>query len=101
MDRAAKSLMCAFGAGCKHGLNCHRGHTGVEKKIFADKKVIREKEWMAPCAFCAVGRCWYGVECQRNIRSRLSNEVYMYKKQCAPAAESESDYASAESGSDS
>ena len=40
MDRAAKSLMCVFGAGCKHGLNCHRGHTGVEKKIFADKKVI-------------------------------------------------------------
>ena len=99
MDRAARSLMCVFGAGCKHGLNCHRGHTGVEKKIFADKKEIREKEWMAPCAFCAVGRCWYGVDCQRNIRSRLSNEVY--KKQCAPAAESESDHASAESGSDS
>jgi hypothetical protein len=41
--------MCVFGAGCKHGLNCHRGHTDVEKKIFADKKVIREKEWMTPC----------------------------------------------------
>ena len=99
MDRAAKSLMCAFGAGCKHGLNCHRGHTGVEKKIFADKKEIREKEWMAPCAFCAVGQCRYGAECQRSIRSRLSNEVY--QKQSTPAAESESDYASAESGSDS
>ena len=66
MDRAAKSLMCAFGAGCKHGLNCHRGHTGVEKKIFADKKEIREKEWMAPCAFCAVGavQVWGRVPAQ-------------------------------------
>ena len=71
MDRAARSLMCVFGAGCKHGLNCHRGHTGVEKKIFVDKKEIREKEWMAPCAFCAVGQCRYGAECQRSIRSRL------------------------------
>ena len=98
MDRAARSLMCVFGAGCKHGLNCHRGHTDVHKKMFADKKEIREKEWMAPCGFCAVGRCRYGAECQRSIRSRLSNETY--RKQRAPA-ESESDYASADSGSDS
>ena len=98
MDRAARSLMCVFGAGCKHGLNCHRGHTDVHKKIFADKKEIREKEWMAPCGFCAVGRCRYGAECQRSIRSRLSNETY---RKHASAAESESDYASADSGSDS
>ena len=98
MDRAARSVMCVFGAGCKHGLNCHRGHTNVEKKIFAGMKEIREKEWMAPCGFCAVGRCWYGAECQHNIRSRLSNGVY--KEQCAPATESEPDYASAESKSD-
>ena len=45
MDRAARSL-CVFGAGCKHGLNCHRGHTDVHKKMFADKKEILEKEWM-------------------------------------------------------
>ena len=73
-------------------------HTDVHKKIFADKKEIREKEWMAPCGFCAVGRCRYGAECQRSVRNRLSNETY---RKHAPAAESESDYASAESGSDS
>jgi hypothetical protein len=70
----------------------------VHKKIFAEKKENSEKEWMTPCGFCAVGRCRYGAECQRNIRSRLSNETY--RKQRAPA-ESESDYASADSGSDS
>ena len=46
-----------------------------------------------------MGQCRYGAKCQRSIRSRLSNEAY--QKQSAPAAESESDYASAESGSDS
>ena len=98
MDRAARSLMCLFGLKCRRGLDCHCGHTDVEKKLFADRKALREKEWMAPCGFCAVGRCRYGAECQRSIRSRLSNEAY--RKQSAPA-ESESDYASAESGSDS
>jgi hypothetical protein len=99
MDRAARSLMCLFGLKCRRGLDCHCGHTDVEKKVFADRKALRVKEWMAPCGFCAVGRCRYGAECQRSIRSRMSNEAY--QKQSAPAAESESDYASAESGSDS
>ena len=71
----------------------------MEKKILVDEKEIREKEWMAPCAFCAVGQCRCGAGCQRSVRSRLSNEAY--QKQSTPAAESEPDYASAESGSDS
>ena len=93
--------MCVFGMNCRRGLDCHCGHTDVEKKLFADRKALREKEWMAPCGFCALGRCRYGEACQRSIRSRLSNEAY--EKQSAPAraTESESDYASAESGSDS
>ena len=99
MDRAARSLVCLFGLKCRRGLDCFCGHTDVEKKLFADRKAYREKEWMAPCGFCAVGRCRYGAECQRNIRSRLSNEAY--RNQRPAAAESESDYASAESGSDS
>ena len=101
MDRAVRSLMCVFGMNCRRGLDCHCGHTDVEKKLFADKKALREKEWIAPCGFCALGRCRYGAECQRNIRSRLSKEAY--EKQSAPsrATESESDYASAELGSDS
>ena len=99
MDRAARSLMCSFGLKCRRGLDCHCGHTDVEKKLFADRKALREREWMAPCGFCAVGRCRYGAECQRSIRSRLTNEAY--RNQSAPTAESESDYASAESGSDS
>ena len=99
MDRAVKSLMCLFGLNCKRGLDCHCGHTVVEKKLFADRKAFREKEWMAPCGFCAVGRCRYGAECERTIRSRLLNAAY--ENQRVPAAESESDYASAESGSDS
>ena len=97
------TLMCVFGASCKHGLNCHRGHTNVHEKRIADKKEIREEEWisMAPCGFCAMGRCRYGAECQRSIRSRLLNVTY---RKHAPTAESRSDnpgYASAESGSDS
>ena len=48
MDRAVKSLMCLFGLNCKRGLDSHCGHTDVEKKLFADKKAFREKEWMAP-----------------------------------------------------
>ena len=99
MVRAARSLMCLFGLKCRRGLGCHCGDTDVEKKLFADRKALRVKERMAPCGFCAVGRCRYGAECQRSIRSRMSNEAY--QKQSAPAAESESDYASAESGSDS
>ena len=101
MDRAVRSLKCVFGMNCSRGLDCHCGHTDVEKKLFANRKALREKEWMAPCGFCALGRCRYGAECQRSIRSRLSKEAY--EKQSAPAcaAESESDYASAESGSDS
>jgi hypothetical protein len=98
MDRAARSLMCLFGLKCRRGLDCHCGHTDVEKKLFADRKALREKEWMAPCGFCAVGRCRYGAECQRSIRSRLTNEAY--RNHSAPA-ESESDYESAESGCDS
>ena len=27
----------------------------MEKKSFADKKALREKEWMASCGFCAGG----------------------------------------------
>ena len=99
MDRAARSLKCLFGLKCRRGLDCHCGHTDVEKGLFADRKAYREKEWMAPCGFCAVGQCRYGSECQRNIRSRLSNEAY--RAQRPATAESESDYASAESGSDS
>ena len=99
MDRAARSLKCLFGLKCRRGLDCHCGHTDVEKGLFADRRAYREKEWMAPCGFCAVGQCRYGAECQRNIRSRLSNEAY--RAQRPATADSESDYASAESGSDS
>ena len=67
--------------------------------FFSEKKQLREREWMAPCGFCAAGCCWYGQNCLRSIRSRFSETAY--GNQRAPAAESESDYASAESGSDS
>ena len=68
MDRAARSLKCVFGGGCKHGPNCHRGHAGVEEKVFADKGEIRREEWMAPCGVYACSgavleRCRYGAEC--------------------------------------
>ena len=56
MGRAVRSLMCVFGMNCRRGLDCHCGHSDVEKKLFADRKAFREKEWMAPCGFCALGR---------------------------------------------
>jgi hypothetical protein len=71
----------------------------VHRQFFSEKKQLREREWMAPCGFCAAGCCWYGQNCLRSIRSRFSETAY--GNQRAPAAESESDYASAESGSDS
>ena len=71
----------------------------MHRQLFSEKKQLREREWMAPCGFCAAGCCWYGQNCLRSIRSRFSETAY--GNQRAPAAESESDYASAESGSDS
>ena len=99
MDRTVLAAMCLHGAGCREGLNCPRGHTDVHRQFFSEKKQLREREWMAPCGFCAAGCCWYGQNCLRSIRSRFSETAY--GNQRAPAAESESDYASAESGSDS
>ena len=100
MDRTVLAAMCLHGAGCREGLNCPRGHTDVHRQLFSEKKQLREREWMAPCGFCAAGCCWYGQNCLRSIRSRFSETAY--GNQRAPAEpEPESDYASAESGSDS
>ena len=98
MDRAVVAAMCLHGFNCREGSYCARGHTEAQKQLFAEKKQVREKEWMAPCSFCAVGCCWYGANCLRTLRSRFSETVF--RKQRAPA-ESESDYESAESGCDS
>ena len=98
MDRAVLAAMCLHGFNCREGSYCARGHTDEQKQLFAEQKRVREKEWMAPCSFCAVGCCWYGQNCLRSIRSRFSETAY--RNQRAPA-ETESDYASAESGSDS
>jgi len=98
MDRPVLASLCLYDACCREGLNCPRGHTDVHRKIFMENKHVREKEWMAPCGFCAVGCCWYGSNCLRTMRSRFSETVF--KKQHAPT-ESESDYESAESGCDS
>ena len=82
MDRAARSLMCLFGLKSRRGLDCHCGPSDVEKKVFADRKALGEKEWMSPCDFCAVGRCRYGAECQRDIRSMLTNGAYRNQSTC-------------------
>ena len=99
MDRTVLAAMCLHGFNCREGSYCARGHTDEQKQLFAEKKRVREKEWMAPCSFCAVGCCWYGANCLRTLRSRFSETVYTNQRPAT--AESESDYASAESGSDS
>ena len=65
-----------------------------------EKKQVREKEWMAPCGFCAVGCCWYGSNCLRTLRSRFSETVFKKQGETTTNFDSESDYASADSGSD-
>ena len=96
MDRTVIASMCLYGAGCREGHNCPRGHTDAHRQLFTEKKQLREKEWMAPCGFCAAGCCWYGQNCLRSIRSRFSETVYRN-----PRDDLDSDYASAESGEDS
>ena len=71
-DRLEQSVVkrkCVFKFGCRHGRGCNKWHSNEQNEHFDRRAAQSIVEWMAGCGFCEQGRCRYGAECKRQLRS--------------------------------